>query len=52
MWMNSPLEAWQTYSYDRVHFGDDIAAVCVVLEKKIMVEAGMEIDPEACLLLL
>ena len=52
LWREDPDAEWKTYSYDRVNFGDLIAAVCLELGKKITADAGKSIDPQACSLLL
>ena len=51
LWRENPGADWKTYSYDRVNFGDLIAAVCLELGKKITADLGRSIDPQACNLL-
>ena len=31
LWRESPEHSWKIYAYDRVQFGDDIAALCLEL---------------------
>ena len=52
LWRKGPEAEWKTYSYDRVNFGDLIAAVCLELGKKITADLGKPIDPDASKLLL
>ena len=35
LWRNGPEEEWKIYSYVCVNFGDQIAALCLELAKKI-----------------
>ena len=51
LWRNGPEEEWRTYSYVCVNFGDQIAALCLELAKKITAEKGKHIDEQACKLL-
>ena len=46
-----PENEWEILAYDCMTFGDQLAALCLELAKKIAAEKGQEIDSEAALLL-
>ena len=52
LWRSSPEEEWRTYSYICVNFGDQIAALCLELAKKITADKGRSLDELACQLLI
>ena len=52
LYRKSPDEAWETYAYDRVTFGDVIAALCLELAKALVAKHGEQIDRLACALFL
>ena len=52
LWRSSPEEEWRTYSYVCVNFGDQIAALCLELAKKITADKGRSLDDLACQLLI
>ena len=52
LWRSSPKEEWKTYSYVCVNFGDQIAALCLELAKKITADKGRSLDELACQLLI
>ena len=47
VWRESPDQPWEIYSYDRVTFGDLIAALLLELAKDMVAQAGIGIDPLA-----
>ena len=40
MYRGSAEDPWQVYAYDRVTFGDVIAALCLELSKKLAAKPG------------
>ena len=52
LWRKNPGNPWETYSYDRVNFGDLIAALCLELAKKWTAELGATIDEKASQLII
>ena len=51
LWRKGPEQEWQSYSYVCVNFGDQIAALCLELAKKITADRGRSVDELACQLL-
>ena len=47
LYRSSSKDPWQVYAYDRVTFGDVIAALCLELAKKLAAHRGVAIDPLA-----
>ena len=52
LWRENQELPWGVYCYDRVNFGDLIAALCLELAKRITAEKGREIDDAASSLIL
>jgi hypothetical protein len=48
VWRGGDVTAeWKTYGIDRMHYGDRCAAAGLECAKKLVADAGREIDPEA-----
>ena len=52
LWHSNPSKKWKTYSCVCVNFGDQIAALCLELAKKITADKGRSLDKLACQLLI
>ena len=44
LYRSSPSDQWEIFAYDRVTFGDVIAALCLELGKKLAAQRGEQLD--------